>query len=155
MAVPNDRELEELIDKALSRDSRVDRGEIEVRVESGVVYVSGTVDSAAERRAAQEDIESAAVDRVVDTLTLGNFVERTDEELKAAVQRALARDIAVDSQPISIHAEDGVIVLSGEVSSSAQKYAAEDVAWWTPGVTDVISHLEVDGVVEPPDEPDY
>ena len=155
MAVPNDREIEELIDKALSRDSRVDRGEIEVRVESGVAYVSGTVDSAAERRAAQEAIESTPVDRVVDTVTLGNFVERTDEELKAAVERALARDIAVDCSPISVHAEDGVIVMAGKVSSSAQKYAAEDVAWWTPGVTDVISHLEVDGVVEPPDEPDY
>jgi osmotically-inducible protein OsmY len=75
--------------------------------------------------------------------------------LRLAVRQALARDIAVDSSPVSVRAEDGVIVLAGRVSSSAQKYAAEDVAWWTPGVTDVISHLEVDGAVEPPDEPDY
>ena len=155
MAVLTDREMAELISNILARDSRVDRGEIDVRVEDGVVFVSGEVDSAAERRAAQEDIESAPAQRIVNTLTLRNYVERTDDELRAAVKRALSRDLAVDAATVTVDAEDGVVTLSGRVASSAQQYAAEDVAWWTPGVTDVISHLHVDGVPEPPDEPDY
>jgi len=155
MAIPNDREMMDLIGDILSRDSRVDKGEIDVRVENGVVFVSGAVDSAAERRAAQEDIESTPAERIVNTLTLRNFIERTDEELVAAVKYALARDLAVDSAPVAVDAKDGVVTLGGTVASWAQKHAAEDVAWWTPGVTDVVSHIEVDGLVEPPDEPDY
>ena len=155
MAALTDREMTDLVNRVLSRDSRVDPREIEVRVENGVVYVSGAVDSAAERRAAQEDIESTPAERVVDTIRLRNFVERTDEELQAAVKQALVRDIAVDAGPVEVEARSGAVTLVGRTASYAQKYAAEDVAWWTPGVTDVVSHLEVDGFSEPPDEPDY
>jgi len=155
MPVLTDHEMAELVEDALRRDSRVDRREIDICVENGVVFVSGEVDSAAERRAAQEDLESTPAQRIVNTLTLRNFVERTDEELRASVKQALLRDLAVDATLIVVDAREGVVTLAGRVGSSAQQYAAEDVAWWTPGVTDVVSHLHVDGVPEPPDEPDY
>jgi len=155
MAILTDREVAELIHEILTRDSRVDAGEIDVRVEDGVVFLSGAVDSAAERRAAQEDVESTPAHEIVNTLTLGNFIERTDDELRAAVKQALSRDLAVDAAAVVVDAKDGVVTLSGRVASSSQQYAAQDVAWWTPGVTDVISQLHVDGAIEPPDEPDY
>lgn len=151
-----DRDLAERINEALRADSRVDAGEVDVRVEQGVVYLMGMVDSAAERRAAQEDAEAAAgAGRVVDMLTLRNFIERTDEELSAAVRQAVVRDISVSAPGVAVDARDGVVTLSGPVDSYAQKSAVENIAWWTPGVTDVVSHLQVNGIAEPPDEPDY
>lgn len=144
-----------LILDTLRRDSRVDLNEISVRVEDGVVYVSGTVDSAAERRAVIEDIASVSFERVVETIVLANFIERTDEELRISVRQALLRDIAVDASPIRVDAAGGRVVLNGTVASYSQKYNAEDVAWWTPGVVDVVSHLEVDGLLDPTQEPDY
>lgn len=152
----NDQRLEDTVNNALKKDPRIDMTEIDVWAEDGAVYISGTVDSAAERRAILENIESiTGIGMVIDRLMLRNYVERTDEELRGAVKRTLMRDIVVDAHPINIDANAGVITLSGRVASFSQKMAAESITWWTPGVTDVISHLEVDGITEPTDDSDY
>jgi osmotically-inducible protein OsmY len=156
MATHRDREMEELVTVALRKDSRIDLSEINVRVDDGVVYLSGTVDSAAEKKAAQEDLQATVgIVRIVDQLTLRNYVEKSDDELRHSVRQFLIRDIDVDAHPIEVEARGGVITLTGTVASYAQKTEAECVAWWIPGVTDVISLLEVDGILDPPDEPDY
>lgn len=140
-----DREIEGAIHQVLLADSRVDVGEVVVLVEDKTVFLTGTVDSAAERQAILEDVGTVAhVNDVVDNLVLRNYVERTDHELTEAVKHALGRDIVVDSAPIHVEAIKGEVILSGHIDSYAQKSAAEDVAWWTPGVTNVISHLVVE-----------
>ena len=45
--------------------------------------------------------------------------------------------------------------LEGRAINHAEKTALENIAWWTPGVTDVIDQMQVEDVSEPPDEPDY
>ena len=141
----SDREIEESVRRALRADTRVDAGEVEVHLEDGTAFLTGAVDSAAERQAALEDAKAAAgVRDVVDGLVLRNYIERTDDELRKAVRHALARDIAVSTDLISVEAGDGRITLSGMVDSYSEKNAAEDVAWWTPGVTHVVSRLEVE-----------
>lgn len=152
MVRPSDTLVEELARRVLKNDSRVDVSEIQVTVEDGVVYLSGTVDSAAERRAAREDLLAAPeVGQVVDDLKLRNYIERTDEELREAVKRALIRDIDVDPRRIEIQASRGAVILGGLVPSYAQKAEAESVAWWTSGVVEVTNRLEVDGQLEPAD----
>jgi len=149
MARPSDREIEEKATNALCSDPRVDPGEITLSVTNGVVHLAGVVDSAAEKRAAQEDIRAAVeVERIVDQLELRNFISRSDEELRQAVRQALIRDISVDARPIIVDTREGVVTLKGSVSSFAQRSAAENVAWWTPGVIDVVDKLQVDGLCD-------
>lgn len=149
----SDADLQRMITSALHSDPRVDLNEIDVRVQQGVVYLSGEVDSAAERHAIQENIRSTgAAGSVVDELTLRNYVERTDEELRAAVKRALIRDKLIDAGSVEVYASDGVITLRGWVSSYAQKVDAESVTWWTPGVLSVVNRLELDGDGDTPDD---
>jgi hyperosmotically inducible protein len=156
LATPTDAELEEQISAALRGDSRVDLTEISVRVEGGTVHLAGMVDSAAERKAAQEDAETiVARDKIVDRLTLRDFVERTNEELVEEVRHAMKRSLDLDTVDVALEADQGVVTLQGRVRSFAQKLAVENIVWWTPGVTDAVSRLQVDGVDEPPDEPDY
>lgn len=139
-----DRQIEESIRRFLAADSRVDTGEVDVHVEDRTVFVSGSVDSAAERQAVLDDIRAAVgVQDVVDDLILRNYIERTDEELTEIVRHSLARDSSVGPSSILVQASKGAVTLSGQVESHSLKHAAEDVAWWTPGVTNVVSHLEV------------
>lgn len=139
-----DRGMEESIRRFLAADSRVDIAEVEVSVEDRTVFLSGAVDGAAERQAVLEDVRAAArIDDIVDQLVLRNFVKRTDDELREAVRHAFARDISVDTQLVSVDARGGEVVLSGFVDSYAQKNSVEDVAWWTPGVTNVVNRMEV------------
>lgn len=148
-----DREIEQSIRRFINNDPRIDSSEVDINVQDGVVYLSGRVDSAAERRAAQEDIRaSTEVRGIVDQLSVRNFIERTDDELKEAVRHALIRDISVDAEPITVEAHQGNVTLSGRVESYSQKTAAEDVAWWTPGVMEVTSHLEVEDSSQMPED---
>lgn len=148
-----DSDIEELIISLLRADSRVDEREVTVRVDDGVVRIVGTVDSAAELHAALEVAKSApGVRSVVSQLVMGNFAELSDDELRASVHTALLRDLAVDSPGIGIEARGGVVTLTGKVDSYHQKSAAENVAWWTRGVIDVISYLTVDGAADPIEE---
>lgn len=152
----NDSELEKLVRQSLNQDSRIDTREVNVRVIDGVVYLTGTVDSAAERAAVREAVEqSIPVDMVVDELLLRNYVDRSDEELAVAVKVALLRDPNLEAAPMIVSATSGVVTLSGKVQSYVQKTSAETVAWWTPGVVEVVNRLEVAGIGHPPDEPDY
>jgi len=145
MSPLTDREIEELARQALRADTRVDTGEVDVHVEDGTAFLTGAVDSAAERLAVVEDLEATrGVQDVVDDLVLRNYVERTDEELREAVRHALARDMSVNLELISVEASSGRVTLTGKVDSYSEKNAAEDVAWWTSGVTEVVSHLEVE-----------
>jgi osmotically-inducible protein OsmY len=152
---PTDAELQAQVSEALQGDSRVDMTEISVRVEGGQVHLAGMVDSAAERRAAQEVAETiVSRDRIIDRLTLRNFVERTNEELVEEIRHALKRSPELDSGDVVMEAAEGVVTLRGRVRSYAQKLAVENIVWWTPGVTDAISRLQVDGLDEPTDEPE-
>ena len=155
-APPSDTDLEAQVWVAIQGDSRVDPTEISVRVENGKVHLAGMVDGAAERRAAQEDAETVvARDRIANRLTLANFVQRTNEELTLAIRHAMKRALDVDADDVMFEACDGVVTVSGRAATYAQKLAVENIVWWMPGVTDVVSRVQVDGVEEPPDEPDY
>lgn len=144
MSQVTDRDTEAKIMHYVINDSRVDDREIEVHVEEGTVYLMGRVDSAAERQAVQEDVQAAAHGQdVVNQITLRNYVERTDEELREEVKHAIMRDGSVEIGRIEVGAGNGEVLLRGEIDSYAQKKAVENVVWWTPGVTNVISQLEV------------
>jgi len=151
-----DSELQELAVNALRADSRVDIHEIDVWAENGIVFLHGIVDSAAEKRAALEAVATVVdPDAIEDRLSLRNYVERTDEQLGAAVRQAMIRDTALDARAVNVHARDGMVILKGRAINHAQKTALENIAWWTPGVTDVIDQMQVEDASEPPDEPDY
>lgn len=149
----SDAELQGLVWDAIQADSRIDQAEVSVVVENGTIYLAGIVDSAAERKAVQEGAETVVPrDRIVDRLTLRNFVERTNEELCAAVRHAMRKDPEVCSEGLRVAASDGVVTLEGRVRNYSEKNIVESIAWWAPGVTEVISHVQVDGVGNAPDE---
>lgn len=139
--------------EVLRSDTRVDEREILLRVENEVVFVDGEVDSAAERYAVLEDVESSPhVTSIVDNLILKNYVVREDAELSQSVKRYLMRYPDLDVSRIQIHAESGKIRLEGQVRTYAEKNAAENAAWWSPGVVHVTSHLGVDERSSPDEE---
>lgn len=154
MNTRSDQDIERAVRAALRSDSRVDPLEIEVAVDDGVAHLWGQVDSAAERQAAIEDARSTpGVGSVVDKIELCNYVERTDEELRQSVKSALLRDSLGSARCVEVSAASGVVTLNGHVPSYRHKSDAENVAWWTSGVVDVVSFIQVDGTIDPPDEP--
>lgn len=140
----NDEQLREEVEQVLREDHRVDAREVTVAVRRSHVTLTGAVDSAAEKRAARQDAESVpGVEGVTDRMTVKDFMPVPNDELVASVRNALRRDAYVDDAGIEVYASHGEIRLDGAVKTYAERKAAADVAWWTPGVINVENLLLV------------
>src|SRR5690242_4230739 len=67
----------------------------------------------------------------------------TDREIQEDVIRELHWDPTVDATQVGVSAKDGVVTLTGNVTSYAEKYAAEAAAKRVHGVRAVANELEV------------
>jgi osmotically-inducible protein OsmY len=85
----------------------------------------------------------------------GSMSSRTsDGEIRAFLLDQLREDPFTRHQSIHVLVDSGIVTLSGDVSSSVARRAADDDAWATPGVRDVNNHLRVVPVrVASPDGP--
>ena len=140
----NDEQLRADVERVLREDHRVDVREVVVRVAARHVTLTGAVDSVPEKRAARQDAESVpGVEGVTDEMTIRNFVHVPDDELVAAVRNSLSRDAYVHAEKIEVYASNGEVRLDGTVPTYAERKAAADVVWWTPGVINVENLLLV------------
>ena len=139
-----DTDIQRRVEERLRSTSRVDINEIRVSVQDATVTLTGAVDSAWEKRVARTSAEEVdGVAYVKDQMTVKNFVKRPDNELAEAVQNALLRDAYAQGGSVEVRASNGEIVLDGEVPTYDVRKAAEHVAWFTPGVTNVENLLLV------------
>ena len=67
----------------------------------------------------------------------------TDHELQRHVQNALDWEPSVDATSIGVTVDDGVVTLRGDVSSYAEKHAAERVTLKVYGVKAVANDVNV------------
>ncbi|MCU1427022.1 MAG: Transport-associated protein [Actinomycetia bacterium] len=73
---------------------------------------------------------------------------KTDSELRADVERELEWEPSIDASRIGVSVVDGIVTLTGEVSSYAEKWKAERTAERVRGVRGVANELEVRSAVE-------
>jgi osmotically-inducible protein OsmY len=81
-------------------------------------------------------------------LSLGacNRAQRQDDKtITREIQAELYRDVTLKTRDISIIAQDGVVVLSGQVNSEDERAAAEHLAARVAGVKQVTNQLAVVG----------
>jgi hypothetical protein len=69
--------------------------------------------------------------------------ERTDAQVASDVQNKIYSDQAIQSRQISVQAANGIVTLSGDVASDAERTAAANDAGAIDGVRTVINNLQV------------
>ena len=141
-----DYELEFLAASRLSAD-RVTFGEpIAAKATDGVVRLTGNVDSTATRWIAEADLLAIpGVREVADDLAVSPWA-RSDGRLLREVTRVVEDDPWLDEARLRIAVTRQVVVLSGAVSSAAERARAErDAQACSPGGVDVTA-LRIDGV---------
>jgi osmotically-inducible protein OsmY len=134
------------VTRELAWDTRVSPTEIGIQVKNAVVTMTGTVDSWAKLRAAEE-----AAHRVSGVLDVANdlFVKpagsghRTDTEIAEAVRRALEWDVTVPDERIQSTVSHGIVALRGTVSYWSQRADAERAVERLAGVKRVVNQIEV------------
>ncbi len=146
-----DSELQLDVVDELRWEPGVDATEIGTTVKDGVVTLTGTVDSFAEKWAAE-----AAVKRVYGVKALAVELEvklpseskRTDADIAKAAENALKWDISVPDG-IKVTAEKGFLTLEGQVDWEYQRSAAERAVQCLTGVTGVDNEITIKPTVAP------
>lgn len=142
----NDLQLRHDVEAELDWDSRFDSRQLGVAVKNGVVALSGHVGSYAEKRAAEEAVQSVSGVRAVANdilIELASTAHRTDAELAESVIAAMQGNVSVPVDGIRVFVRDGWITLEGEVSMWYQRSAAETAISPLPGIKGISNNIAI------------
>lgn len=150
-----DDEIKADIDRRFSMSAWIYDYLVDVKVSEGHVTLSGSVPSLADHLRARkaswvEGVHSVTFRNldVVGYLPTGNRKTRRvadvkDEVIDEALLDALNSDPRIGPNNIVAKTDDHTVRLRGTVSRHAAKRAAEEDAWNTFGVTNVVNHIKV------------
>ena len=138
----------------LQYEPSIDASNIGVTANDGIVNLTGTVNSYAEKYAAASAAERVAgVKAVTDEtkVNLPSFHQRNDQDIAQAILNALAWHIWVPRDAVKVKVEQGWVTLEGTVTSKFQQTAARDAVKSLMGVVGVSNLINVKSPVEPSD----
>ena len=148
----SDRELQLDVLDELRWEPAVKATDIAATVKDGVVTLEGTVDSFAEKWAAEKavkrlpGVKALAVELKVE---LPDASERTDSDIARAAEHALKWHVLVPYNQIKVTVENGRITLEGEVDRQFQKSAAERAVLHLTGLKGVTNQITIKPKVAP------
>jgi osmotically-inducible protein OsmY len=147
-----DRALQIDVLDELRWEPGVNATDIGATVKDGVVTLEGTVESFAEKWAAEKavkrlpGVKALAVELKVE---LPGSSERTDADIARAAENVLKWDVFVPHDRIKVIVENGRITLEGEVARQFQKSAAERAVLHLTGVKGVTNQITIKPKVAP------
>jgi len=134
---------------ALLDDPAAESYEVTVDAEKGGhVILNGAVDSWQEKRLCAQVVKGVrGVTSVQNDISISYETDRADFEIKSEIERRLDWNALVDDALVEVSVEDGVITLSGQVGSAAEKRLATNDAY-VSGVSSVNAEpLEVNSLL--------
>jgi osmotically-inducible protein OsmY len=140
-----DLEIKTLVLDQLGRNPELKDKQIKVQVSKRIVTLDGAVDTPAQKRAVEQmALQAPGVQGLAGQLTVANAAavpESADEKLARRVEFELYSTRALPLQSVQIRSQDGTVILSGPVTSRAEKLLAERVTQSVDGVKRVINNL--------------
>lgn len=140
-----DLEIKTLVSEGLSQNADLSEKHIATEVKNRTVTLTGIVQTAAQRYAAEQIAwQVTGVRGVTNNLSATSAQtnpESPDEKLAHRVEFELYSTKAISLKTVQIHADNGTITLTGNVSSRAEKMLAEKTAQSVEGVRKVVNSL--------------
>lgn len=141
-----DDEIAERTTKMLSWDVQVPAYGIDVKVEHGVVTLTGKVTSYYQRAAAEADVRRlGGVKGVLNMIRVEPLPRAMGdpEVVQAKIEAALMRNAEIEASRIWVGIADGTATLKGQVRTWFERGAAEEAAWAAPGIRHVKNDITV------------
>lgn len=128
--------------KMLEWDVVVPSEGISVKVDHGIVMLSGEVDQLYQSAEAEQDVwRLSGVRDVVNTIKVRRQVQPADVE--ARIRRALERSADLEAGRIFASMKDGTVTLRGSVGAWIERETAERAARAAPGVIAVKNEITI------------
>ncbi len=136
----SDEQIQVAANQALDWNYEVPAG-IEVLIECGWATITGAVEWAYQRDAAE-----SAIARLTGVVGVDNLITIAPKKadffsVRDEIEDALKRSAAAEGNKVLVTINDGTVTLSGSLESSADIETARIAAWSGAGVTDVINNL--------------
>lgn len=120
----------------------VPKNTVKVKVENGLVTLSGKVDWNYQRTAAEQGVRALhGVRGLLNLIEVKPQVQVAD--IKRRIESALARQADLDANRIKVSVEGGKVRLEGAVHAWFERDLAEQAAWAAPGVIAVEDRVAV------------
>lgn len=129
---------------ALTWDAEIPAQSVRVTVSNGWVSLTGRVETAFERDAAERAVRHLAGVRGVSNGLTVRQLEPAPADVKDRIERALVRNAETDAAHITVTVKDHTATLKGTVRSHAERRAAEASARSAPGIAQVNDRLLVE-----------
>jgi osmotically-inducible protein OsmY len=142
----DDTELRRRVLEELDWEPSIDASAIGVAAKDGVVTLSGTVTSYAQKKNAERAAKRVAgVKAVAEDLgiKLPGAAARSDTDIAQSVLSSLRFNVSIPHEHIQVTVEDGWVTLDGEVEWQFQKSTAENAMKYTMGVKGIINRINV------------
>jgi osmotically-inducible protein OsmY len=149
----SDKQLQQDVEEELRWDPKVNAAQIGVTVDGGAVSLTGTVDTYAQKWAAED-----ATKRVNGVRTMAQDLsvkllsdhKHTDSEIATAIQSALKWDVMVP-KTITAKVTSGSVTLEGQATWNFEREAAERAVRYLTGVVSVFNAVALKSQVSPVD----
>lgn len=147
----SDAEIKATLLQAILKNPDWRKDELEITVSNGAVVLAGQIIDAAHQTGLEQlartttGVKTVSSKLIVSSTSNSTSVinESTDEKLAKEIEFTCYKTDAFNLKTIKISAKDGLVILSGEVRSQAEKLLAEHIAKETIGVKNVTNTLEV------------
>ena len=140
-----DLEIQTLVTDALTKNSDLTVRHITTEVKNRTVALNGTVQTNNQKYVAEHIAwQVPGVQSLTDNLSVADpqgMPESADDKLARRVEFELYSTKAIPLQTVQIHADNGVVTLTGTVLSRAEKLLAETIAKSVEGVRSVVNSL--------------
>ncbi|MGC9324685.1 MAG: BON domain-containing protein [Desulfomonilia bacterium] len=125
-----DSEIQENVKRILLYDPATDSYDIKVKVDDGVVTLTGNVDSWQERKLAGTVAKGVSgVVGLNSDILVTYETDRLDEDIENEIEARLDWDVLVDARFIKVDVDDGKVMLKGRVGSAREKTHAMTLSW--------------------------
>lgn len=138
----SDTDIAHTIEKVLQWTTYLPQDTIKIKVEKGVITLSGEVDWDYQRRAALDAVRYLmGVKGVNNHITLST--KKTMHTLKLDIENTLKRHSPFATSKVIVDVHGADVTLSGSVHSWAERDSARHTAWNTPGVHNVVDNIYI------------
>lgn len=147
----NNETLQKDVQDAIKWEPLLHAAEIGVTVHDGIVTLTGTVDSYAKKKEAEEAAKKVAgVKAVADDVEvkLDKSTLKDDTDVAREVVRALKESWSVPDSKITVTVDKGWVTLEGILHWDFQREAAKNAIRYLTGVRGVINKMKIESEVE-------
>jgi osmotically-inducible protein OsmY len=137
-----DTDIAQAVVTAMAWNTVVPPDRVTVTVTRGWVTLKGSLEWQYQKDAAARVVRDLTGVRGVNNEILVKPHIKT-EDVQAKIEAAFRRSAEIDARRVSVAAQDGKVILTGNVRSWAERQEAERAAWAAPGVTQVDDRITI------------